>query len=1177
MTKTQDEIIITDTSNLDKTIGENWTRQLATARAAWERWREGLDIVLIADGVGMGKTYAALAAMAEYIFQTGNVNDRKALLVVPSAVLATKWRQDILTFDHRYVRRDHGRNKKRLRPLVIADHWDMLACLHDFADVEKARENDFRVKCFARLFMDWRNNIVRAPNKGKKKWPLCLDVEEDDPRFFHFCSQFSPNIVNTFLSEWRSDAAGANEELFRLLDEASKPRRGVNAEKSAMEPLGDLFRRFARAQDAYEPNIYILAMTTLRREPRNSGKNTKLLNTYLARHICLNLGEANQRKAFDRLTGTESGFNFEGKGQWQRNGFDQLKDVSLWGLKDVVRKLIESHRREYQDTILKGSNNDINSLLARLRGDVFKRKLEQSGIELAIVDEAHNWKNGNNGAKTFAALYAPSIPRKLLLSATPFQVNERELEKVFELASGTQAEENPSRSLEIVKNFLNDSAIACIEASDHFLAAWNQLLEPEARQLALLFPETEENGVFVDTRLALTGIVGDHCCSDLLREFARRALEYRQALDDAQKEMRKVILRQPKDNRLRHFHAGREFAPEGDPNYEAIRRTLHRTVGYGDDENCFVNFVGMRAMQMAQAAVGDRVNARLLGGITSSHSAFREGAGMAKLKKEPAVKGRAQDYFDLFMRILAESPHPKVTATVQRAMANYEQGRKTLIFCERIPTLKELSAKLEEMLAARLGDLMTLRKTRETILRDHRRMELYLSRSLLAALGAQSSPELPDQKGMEQIIADAIAKAKATPAVVRSSERQQLKILDLNILAGLANHSRKAIKTERLTETAAWIGGFPEYDKYLNRYLYIRRAHPNGNVEERAIDPDETEDVAIANVEGQTNWFDLARVILHGENIWYVAEKLGDLHTAIWEILSSELENLEKDVSNDSRNEILAQLLLDLPQGLRRVLLRLDRLRDLLSDHDGTDPAAAILNGLRRHAGDRQGGWQRTAEFLALLADSEGSIRRGDVRASRRQSLWRGIRVRANSGEPVATLDGSTPNQTRTNMCAAFNSPLAPDILICTSVGAEGIDLHLYCADVIHHDLPWNPAKLEQRTGRIDRVGSMVERTNDLQKLRVNVGIPFLAYDYEQFQYDLLQNRDQKQMVLLGKPEFLYAPIEEDIDLDRVSLVDSIVRESEEDAVELTLRESNRQAIAIPTRIVEYLQMDLSC
>jgi superfamily II DNA or RNA helicase len=43
--------------------------------------------------------------------------------------------------------------------------------------------------------------------------------------------------------------------------------------------------------------------------------------------------------------------------------------------------------------------------------------------------------------------------------------------------------------------------------------------------------------------------------------------------------------------------------------------------------------------------------------------------------------------------------------------------------------------------------------------------------------------------------------------------------------------------------------------------------------------------------------------------------------------------------------------------------------------------------------------------------------------------------------------------------------------LLATDAGAEGLNLHRSCRVVIHMELPWNPVRLEQRTGRVDRIG----------------------------------------------------------------------------------------------------------
>jgi SNF2 family DNA or RNA helicase len=44
-------------------------------------------------------------------------------------------------------------------------------------------------------------------------------------------------------------------------------------------------------------------------------------------------------------------------------------------------------------------------------------------------------------------------------------------------------------------------------------------------------------------------------------------------------------------------------------------------------------------------------------------------------------------------------------------------------------------------------------------------------------------------------------------------------------------------------------------------------------------------------------------------------------------------------------------------------------------------------------------------------------------------------------------------------------------ILVATDAASEGINLQYYCHSLIHYDIPWNPIRLEQRNGRIHRVG----------------------------------------------------------------------------------------------------------
>jgi superfamily II DNA or RNA helicase len=74
--------------------------------------------------------------------------------------------------------------------------------------------------------------------------------------------------------------------------------------------------------------------------------------------------------------------------------------------------------------------------------------------------------------------------------------------------------------------------------------------------------------------------------------------------------------------------------------------------------------------------------------------------------------------------------------------------------------------------------------------------------------------------------------------------------------------------------------------------------------------------------------------------------------------------------------------------------------------------------------------------------------------------------------ERIAIYHGPTPVSEREVIKAAFNAdpskhPLR--ILIATDAAREGLNLQAHCWNMFHFDVPWNPARMEQRNGRIDR------------------------------------------------------------------------------------------------------------
>jgi len=70
----------------------------------------------------------------------------------------------------------------------------------------------------------------------------------------------------------------------------------------------------------------------------------------------------------------------------------------------------------------------------------------------------------------------------------------------------------------------------------------------------------------------------------------------------------------------------------------------------------------------------------------------------------------------------------------------------------------------------------------------------------------------------------------------------------------------------------------------------------------------------------------------------------------------------------------------------------------------------------------------------------------------------------------VAAMHGGMPIDQRRSAVDAFNDGHV-DVLVATDAAGEGLNLHHRCRLVVDLELPWNPRRLEQRVGRVDRLG----------------------------------------------------------------------------------------------------------
>jgi superfamily II DNA or RNA helicase len=80
------------------------------------------------------------------------------------------------------------------------------------------------------------------------------------------------------------------------------------------------------------------------------------------------------------------------------------------------------------------------------------------------------------------------------------------------------------------------------------------------------------------------------------------------------------------------------------------------------------------------------------------------------------------------------------------------------------------------------------------------------------------------------------------------------------------------------------------------------------------------------------------------------------------------------------------------------------------------------------------------------------------------------VQARLPAGAEAAVIHGGLDGPARIDAVRSFTSGRAP-VLLATDAAAHGLNLQARCRLVVDLDLPWNPGRLEQRIGRVDRIG----------------------------------------------------------------------------------------------------------
>jgi ERCC4-related helicase len=244
------------------------------------------------------------------------------------------------------------------------------------------------------------------------------------------------------------------------------------------------------------------------------------------------------------------------------------------------------------------------------------------------------------------------------------------------------------------------------------------------------------------------------------------------------------------------------------------------------------------------------------------------------------------------------------------------------------------------------------------------------------------------------------------------------------------------------------------------------------------------------------------------------------LDDALREVLYTRERALEEaQLVGDHREELV-----DVMRRFLRVATTLARCFPL-SELDSLEPAEAVKRTLD-YADASEVSWRRKFEgFIEFLTDQCSTDERKLYLEAARRTQTGGIRVEAEDEDTdeeartvtlanVQVATGTTRRETRARLMRAFNTPFFPDILVCSEVMGEGVDLQRFCRHVIHHDLAWNPSSIEQRTGRIDRLGCKAEGRQPIV-----VYLPYLAGTADERQYQVMSDRERWFRVVMGQKE----------------------------------------------------------
>ena len=818
--------------------------------------------------------------------------------------------------------------------------------------------------------------------------------------------------------------------------------------------------------------------------------------------------------------------------------------------------------------------------------DIFKQlwpSLLEKRFPLVIFDEAHHWRNNEAGDFRAARDFiAPFAKRLLLLTATPFQLNPQETINVLNVIDHMEPAIGKDR-VALLRG-LRERLAECMDFSARTGSAFSREWGDLPNQLVRWDPKLGEPRTIAEneddprsekireTWIKLINRENSIPCPSPeqipgpIRPFFKRALELQQANQALCKAMRPLVIRHRRSYSHRRYWVGREYPPHGNGPLRPDQNRLHLAPGQplGPKEE-LVQYLLMKVVAVLSRGRHRTALGTAITGCYSTMWESKEGRDAIAA----AAQGDQKGLMNILQRLTGkankakDAEHPKLRRVVDSILDRWDRGEKSLVFCFRIPTGKALyetiSRRIEERLYKKRVALFKARGT-EFANDDERKKAMQQFRRSLTARESSGVPLFVDRAftgwflrvkmplptiNQYDVCAIATLASRAQikgrplfPDFERPDRVFLARAIEHVWARRLVNEPRSGLGCDEERQTAELLEQMAEESWVCERYG--RRDLSTGGYPDSA---EETERAARSSLAAR---YDLASQPDPTRVEQLTKEMLSRYHSSRSTVFTTlvegpnlfapteqALESLSthnRGVAEAIRDGMFAVTLRegvwdwvarrDAVDALVRALLRDDILLRMPTSvfRDQDTWSNSLFGGLHQPfgSGDKTETLaQRVVAFLAELARMDTKEREGYLEYAMKPTA-----------EAVAFVKGGE-TAGRTAVFAGFNTPLLPEILICTAVGQEGIDLHRECRHVIHYDLGWNPATIEQRTGRTDRIGSKTERERKLAASRdkavlekdmpgLEVALPYLAATYDERMFDALRTRAQVFEILTG-------------------------------------------------------------